>query len=93
LPLQKHTAKNWDDTIRDIFKKAFESAVFEYIKPHNFRKTLARYAETQSPAFLNAVRQNLGHEPIDTTLCSYGQQSVAEQRRNIASVRFIEVEQ
>jgi len=79
-------------TIRDIFKNAFESAGLEYIKPHNFRKTLARYAETQSPAFLNAVRQNLGHESIDTTLSSYGQLSVADQRKNISSLPFIECE-
>ncbi len=71
-------------TMRDIFKKAFEAAGYEYIKPHSFRKTLARYAETQSPAFLNAVRQNLGHSSIDTTLTSYGQLSVAEQRKLIA---------
>ena len=77
-------------TIRDIFKKAFESAGFEYIRPHSIRRTLARYAEIQSPAFLNAVRQNLGHKSIDTTLSSYGQQSVAEHRRNIASVQFVE---
>lgn len=74
-----------DTTIRNIFKKAFESAGFAYIKPHNFRKTVARYAETQSPAFLNAVRQNLGHESIDTTLSSYGQLSVLEQRKVISS--------
>jgi integrase/recombinase XerD len=79
-----------DTTIRDIFKKAFENAGYEYIKPHSFRKTLARYAESQSPAFLNAVRQNLGHSSIDTTLSSYGQLSMAEQRNNIASVKFEE---
>ena len=76
-------------TIRDIFKKTFESAGFEYIRPHSFRRTLARYAETQSPVFLNAVRQNLGHKSIDTTLSSYGQQSVAEQRRNISSIQLL----
>ncbi|MDY0029776.1 MAG: site-specific integrase [Pseudobdellovibrionaceae bacterium] len=78
-----------DTTIRDIFRKAFEAAGFEYIKPHSFRKTLARYAETQSPAFLNAVRQNLGHESIDTTLSSYGQLSVAEQRKIISGVQVV----
>lgn len=77
-----------DTTIRDIFRKAFEAAGFKYIKPHSFRKTLARYAETQSPAFLNAVRQNLGHESIDTTLSSYGQLSLAEQRRIISTASF-----
>jgi len=75
-------------TIRNIVKHAFERAGFEYIKPHNFRKTLAKYAGTQSPAFLNAVRQNLGHTSIDTTLNSYGQQSVAEQGKNIAAGHF-----
>jgi integrase len=77
-----------DTTIRDIFKKAFEDAGYEYIKPHSFRKTLARYAKSQTPAFLNAVRQNLGHSSTDTTLSSYGQLSMAEQRKNIASVKF-----
>lgn len=77
-----------DTTIRNIFRIAFESAGYKYIRPHNIRKTLARYAENQSPAFLNAVRQNLGHNSIDTTLSSYGQQSVAEQRRIIASTKF-----
>jgi len=75
-------------TIRNIFKRAFENAGLAYIKPHSFRKTLARYAQTQSPAFLNAVRQNLGHKSIDTTLNSYGQLSVAEQRRIIAESAF-----
>jgi integrase len=77
-----------DTTIRDIFKKAFEAAGYEYIKPHSFRKTMAKYAEYQSPAFFNAVRQNLGHSSIDTTLNSYGQLSVAEQRKIISSAEF-----
>ena len=75
-------------TIQNIFKKAFEAAGYGYINPHSFRKTLARYAETQSPAFLNAVRQNLGHNSIDTTLNSYGQLSHPEQRRIIADNKF-----
>ena len=75
-------------TIRNVFKKAFEEAGFKYIRPHSFRHTLARYAETQSPAFMNAVRQNLGHESIDTTLNSYGQLSMAEQRRIISGAIF-----
>ncbi|MCB1839515.1 MAG: site-specific integrase [Alphaproteobacteria bacterium] len=77
-----------DTTIRAIFRRAFENAGLPYINPHSFRKTLARFAQTQSPAFLNAVRQNLGHNSIDTTLNSYGQLSTAEQRRIIAEVYF-----
>ncbi len=77
-----------DTSIRAVFRRAFESAGLAYINPHSFRKTLARFAQTQSPAFLNAVRQNLGHSSIDTTLNSYGQLSDADQRRIIAEARF-----
>lgn len=75
-------------TLRNIFKNCFENAGNEYIKPHSFRKTLARYAQTRSPAFLNAVRQNLGHSSIDTTLNSYGQLSDYDQRRVISDNAF-----
>lgn len=75
-------------TMRGIFKRAFEGAGFKYINPHSFRKTLARYAQTQSPAFLNAIRQNLGHASIDTTLNSYGQLSVPEQRKVIVDAEI-----
>jgi integrase len=74
-----------DTTIRDIFKRAFERAGFDYIKPHSFRKTIAKYAQHQSPAFMNAVRQNLGHKSIDTTLSSYGQLSDADARNIMSS--------
>jgi integrase len=77
-----------DSAIREVFKKAFEAAGYPYIKPHNFRKTLTRHAEHESPAFLNAVRQNLGHDSIDTTLSSYGQMSVADQGKAISSVKI-----
>jgi len=74
-----------DTTIRGVFKKAFECAGFDYINPHSFRRTIAQYAQTQSPAFMNAVKQNLGHSSIDTTLSSYGQLSYLDQRRAISS--------
>lgn len=83
--LKKEEIKS-NTTIRKIFQKAFEAVGLEYIRPHSFRNTLARYAETQSPEFLNAVRQNLGHESIDTTLSSYGQLSRLDQRNVINSV-------
>ena len=73
-------------TIRDIFKKAFTDAGYEYIRPHSFRHTWARHAESISPAFLNTVRQCLGHDSIDTTLNSYGQSSLADQRSVIAGI-------
>mgnify|MGYP003953957697 CR=1 FL=1 len=76
--------------IRNVFKNGFDSAGYEYIKPHNFRKMLARYTEHQSPVFLNTARQSLGHTSIDKTLSSYGQQSMAEQRTNMSCVKFEE---
>ncbi len=87
--LRKQEIKS-DTTMRAIFERAFKNAGLPYINPHSFRKTLARYAENQSPAFLNAVKQNLGHSTIDVTLSSYGDLSLAEQRRIISKNKFIE---
>lgn len=75
-------------TIRNIFKTCFENAGMEYLRPHSFRHTLTRYAQTKSPQFLNAVRQNLGNSSIDTTLNSYGQLSDHDQRRVITETKF-----
>lgn len=77
-----------DTTIRNIFKKAFESARLEYINPHSFRNTIARHAQKESPQYLNAIRQNLGHSSIDTTLNSYGQLSVYDQRKTISKTKL-----
>ena len=59
-------------TIREIFKRAFTSQGLEYLRPHSFRHTIARWAERQSPEFFNAVSQSLGHSHIETTFTSYG---------------------
>lgn len=75
--------------IRDVFESAFKAAGFEYINPHNFRHTRARFAAKQSPEYLNATRQALGHKTIDTTLNSYGELSFDEQREAIAKVKII----
>ncbi|MCE3255720.1 MAG: site-specific integrase [Rickettsiaceae bacterium] len=74
--------------MRDIFRNAFEKAGLEYINPHNFRHTRARFAMKQSPQYLNAIRQSLGHKNIDTTLSSYGELSIDEQREVIAGVKI-----
>lgn len=72
--------------VRNIFESAFKAANFEYINPHNFRHTRARFAAKQSPEYLNATRQALGHKTIDTTLNSYGELSFEEQKVIIAAV-------
>lgn len=84
-----HEGIKSDGTIRNIFKKAFEAAEEGYINPHSFRKTLARFAQHQNPAFLNAVRQNLGHSSINTTLNSYGQLSHYDQRKIIGEMKGV----
>lgn len=70
-------------TIRTIFKNAFNNAGYEYLRPHSFRHTIAKWAETKIPKFLNAVRQSLGHSSIETTFQSYGRLSPIEQGKII----------
>ena len=72
--------------MRDIFKNTFQSAGLEYINPHNFRHTRTRFAMKQSPEYLNATRQSLGHKNIDTSFNSYGELSIYEQRKIIGNV-------
>ena len=52
-----------------------------YFNPHSFRRTLVRLGETvcQSPEQFKAWSQNLGHEQVLTTFCSYG--AVADRRQ------------
>ncbi len=61
--------------IRTIFRDAFEAADLPYFNPHSFRKTLVTLGQTicQSPEEFKAWSQNLGHEDVLTTLCSYGE--------------------
>lgn len=66
----------WASTgpIRDIFKRAFESAGLPYFNPHSFRDMLVRHAMTLnlSPEEMKAWSQNLGHADVLTTFTSYG---------------------
>lgn len=77
-----------NSTLINIFKNSFEKAGFEYINPHNFRHTIIRFAERQTPEFLNAVRQSLGHSSINTTFQSYGELSKDEQRDRISGLKY-----
>lgn len=67
-------------TIRNVFKKAFAIAGYEYLRPHSFRHTMARWAEKQTPEVFNAIRQSLGHSSVSTTFSSYGELSGYEVR-------------
>ncbi len=59
-------------SILKVFKDAFTGSGQKYIRPHSFRHTIARWAETKTPEVFNAVRQSLGHSDIKTTFDSYG---------------------
>lgn len=67
--------------IRRIFREAFTRAGLPYFNPHSFRKTLVRLGETvcRTPEEFKAWSQNLGHEGVLTTFCSYG--TVGEERQ------------
>ncbi|MGZ8153459.1 MAG: tyrosine-type recombinase/integrase [Methylobacter sp.] len=60
--------------IRTIFKEAFEAADLPYFNPHSFRKTIVTLGQKlcQTPEEFKSWSQNLGHEDVLTTLCSYG---------------------
>ncbi|MEM9222914.1 MAG: site-specific integrase [Pseudomonadota bacterium] len=62
------------DTVRKIFRAAFEAAGLAPVNPHSFRHTLAQYGERicQTPEQFKAWSQNLGHEHVSTTFTSYG---------------------
>jgi integrase len=63
------------DSIRKIFKQAFQNSGLSYYNPHSFRNTLVRLGETECNTIeeFKAWSQNLGHEGVLTTLYSYGE--------------------
>ena len=85
--------KHWSNAgpIRSIFKEAFALAGLPYFNPHSFRKTLALLGGQvcKSPEEYKAWSQNLGHEHVLTTFCSYGDVSghrQSEIMRSLASL-------
>jgi integrase len=68
--------KHWSNAgpIRTIFKQAFLAAGLPYFNPHSFRKTLALLGGElcETPEQYKAWSQNLGHDQVLTTFCSYG---------------------
>jgi integrase len=81
--------KHWSSAgpIRAIFKEAFAAAGLPYFNPHSFRKTLALLGQTlcRTPEEYKAWSQNLGHEHVLTTFCSYGDVSSHRQMEILRS--------
>jgi len=75
--------KHWSNAtaIRKIFRHAFQSTGLPYFNPHSLRNTLVQLGETlcKSPEEFKAWSQNLGHEQVLTTFCSYGQVASVRQ--------------
>ena len=67
--------------IRAIFKSAFNAAGVPYFNPHSLRHTLVHFGEAIciTPEDFKSWSQNLGHEGVLTTFCSYG--AVASRRQ------------
>ncbi len=83
--------EHWSTTtpIRKIFAAAFTNAGLPYFNPHSFRNTLVRPGETvcQSPEAFKAWSQNLRHEKVLTTFCSYGEVSTRRQQGILEHLR------
>ncbi|GJL60803.1 MAG: hypothetical protein NPIRA03_36600 [Nitrospirales bacterium] len=69
--------------------EAFTNAGLPYFNPHSLRNTLVRLGETvcQTPEAFKAWSQNLGHEKVLTTFCSYGEVSTRRQQEIIECLR------
>jgi len=88
--------KHWSNAtpIRRIFRAAFTAAGLPYFNPHSIRNTLVQLGQTicKTPEEYKAWSQNLGHEEVLTTFCSYGQVASARQAeimRDVAKSRSI----
>lgn len=82
--------KNWRNAtpIRGIFREAFNAAGLPYFNPHSLRNTLVQFGENvcKTPEDFKAWSQNLGHEKVLTTYCSYGEVASARQGEIIRDI-------
>lgn len=83
------------NSIRKIFKQAFQNAGLPHYNPHSFRNTLVRLGEKlcQTPEQFKAWSQNLGHEGVLTTFYSYGDIADHRQAELIKNLRDPKIEQ
>lgn len=69
------------NTIREVFRRAFEAVGLPYFNPHSLRDMLVRHAMSLglNAEQMKAWSQNLGHENVMTTFTSYGHVPVHKQ--------------
>lgn len=77
------------ETVRTVFRRAFDAAGVAYFNPHSFRSMLVRHAMTLDlrPDAMKAWSQNLGHAEVLTTFTSYGTVPTDRQGELIRSMR------
>jgi integrase len=77
------------DSVREIFKTAFERVKLPYYNPHSFRDTLVHLAYDLGldAEKMKAWSQNIGHEHILTTFSSYGSITPRRQRTSFGASR------
>lgn len=73
--------------IREIYRKAFNSAGLRYYTPHSFRNSIVKWAmENCSQYQFKAISQNIAHEHVMTTYNAYGKLNIHEQRKAVQSI-------
>src|SRR5262249_19845862 len=67
--------------IRQVFRRAFNTAELPYFPPHRLRVTLATLGERlcHTPEEFKVWSQNLGHSQVLTTFTNYGSVSAGRQ--------------
>jgi len=84
------TREHWANAapVRQIFRKAFARVELPYVKPHSIRDTLTQlaYKLQLNLEAMKAWSQNMGHDSMMTTLCSYGPVSPERQAEIIGAL-------
>jgi integrase/recombinase XerD len=84
------TRDHWANAepVRQIFRTAFDRVNLPYVKPHSIRDTVTQlaYKLQLNLEQMKAFSQNIGHDSMLTTLCSYGPVSPERQAEIIRTL-------
>ena len=84
------TREHWANaaSVRQIFRTAFARVNLPYVRPHSIRDTVTQlaYKLQLNLEQMKAWSQNIGHDSMLTTLCSYGPISPERQAEIIGSL-------
>lgn len=89
--IQGLSREHWANAapVRQIFRAAFARIDLPYVKPHSIRDTLTQlaYKRQLNLEQMKAWSQNMGHDSMLTTLCSYGPISPERQAEIIGEMQ------